>query len=121
MAVHKISFFRGDTPLITLTIPLVGDLLTANPSTYQADFTLTSNSDPGPTDSDAAIQINSTPVASGSAWTASFQLTNTQTQNLDPNLVYHYDVQLAKLDSTFVSTVDSGICIIETDYTRRVP
>jgi hypothetical protein len=114
---NKITFFRGDTPLITVPITVAGGVPSGDPSTYTAYFTLTSNGDPT-SDSDAAIQKSVTPVAHSSNWTASFQLLNTDTQNLDPNSTYYFDVQL-KDGSGYITTLVSGVCIIKTDYTRR--
>lgn len=115
----KISFYRGDSPNIVVPITVNGTVPSGDASTYTAFFTLTSNPEPGATDSDAAIQKQTTPVASATAWTASFQLTNSDTQSLNPELTYYYDVQL-KDGSGYITTIISGPCVVKVDYTRRI-
>lgn len=115
MATGRMSFYRGDSPLIVFNLTVSGTA--ADLTGYEAFFTLTNIQDPV-TDSGAAIQKNLTPIPNPTTGVVSFQLLNADTQNLIPDDPYYWDLQL-KDSSGYIITPISGTATIEIDYTRR--
>lgn len=110
------AFYRGDTPLIRFPLTLNGSALDL--TGYTAIFTMTAN--PNPTsDTDKEIQIIQASIPDPTLGIVDFQLTNTQTQSLDPTKQHYWDLQLKDPSGQFFYTILSGTVKIKVDYTRN--
>jgi hypothetical protein len=119
--VSSMTATRGDTNRYTLTIARLGVRLNFDTEIDQCWFTVKrAHSD---SDDDALIQKTVgdgiTPADQGEAATegqAELVLAPADTASVSPTTIYYYDVQI--LESTVVTTVDSGTFTVSADVTR---
>jgi hypothetical protein len=120
--VSSMTATRGDTNRYTLTISRSGARISFD-DIDQCWFTVKrAHAD---SDDDALIQKTVgdgiTPADQGEAATegqAELVLAPADTASLSPTTIYYYDVQI--LESTVVTTVDSGTFTVSADVTRAI-
>lgn len=113
MASNTINFTQGDTPLLNFPITVNSDVVDL--TGYTAFFTLTSQTSP---QSDATAEIEGTDALDSTA-IAAFQLTETQTAPLQPNIIYNWDVKLKDPSGDYFATIVAGVATVKQSYTRR--
>lgn len=116
MTTQKLTLIRGDSPQLQFTFTSNGSPVDL--TDYEAFFTLTAQDNPSD-DTLAVIKKSVTPIPNASQGIVYFQLDNTDTNNLDPNTTYYWDVQLKYTPDNYIFTPIIGVCTVLTDYTRR--
>ena len=114
-------FIRGDTPLFV--VPVRVGTVVPDISAYTAYLTFTTNADPT-TNADAFLHVPMTTSASdtlGLGYEGYFyhQFTNTETENIDPDSEYYWDVQINKSpQDTNNFTIVRGTFTPDVDFSR---
>lgn len=114
-------FYRGDTPLFIVPVRVNTDV--ADLTGYTGYITFTTNEDPA-TNADAFLHATMTTSVGdtlGLGYDGYFyyQFTNTDTEQLDPNSTYYWDVQINKApENTNNFTIATGTFQPKTDYSR---